>query len=59
MKRVGDQIVVQPRASAIAVLLLHHCCDKPAVATGPLKFELASLEHARKVFNNSHPEEAM
>ena len=36
-----------------------HECGKPAVAMGPLKSELVSLEHARKVFNNSHPEEAM
>jgi len=36
-----------------------HDCGEPAVAAGPLKFELVSLEHARKVFNSSPPEEAM
>ena len=58
---VAEMIYLKAFSVSVLVSLnrYFHDCDEAEVATGPLKFELVSLEHARKVFNNSPPEEAM
>ncbi len=54
---IAEMIYLKAFSISVIVSLIKYFqeCDKPSVATGPLKFELASLEHARKVFNNIHP----
>jgi hypothetical protein len=58
---VAEMIYLKAFSISVLVSLNRYFHDRgePAVATGPLKFELVSLEHARKVFSNSPPEEAM
>ena len=58
---VAEMIYLKAFSVSVLVSLnrYFHDCDEAEVATGPLKFELVSLEHARRVFNNSPPEKAM
>ena len=58
---VAEMIYLKAFSISVLVSLNRYFHDRgePAVATGPLKFELVSLEHARILFNNSPPEKAM
>jgi hypothetical protein len=58
---IAEMIYLKAFSVSVIVSLNNYFqdCNKQPVATGPLKFELASLESARTVFKNSHPDEAM
>ena len=58
---IAEMIYLKAFSVSVIVSLNNYFqeCNKPSVATGLLKFELASLESARKVFNKSHRDEAM
>ena len=58
---IAEMIYLKTFSISVLVSLNRHRLDRnePAVATGPLKYEVVSLKQARKVFKESHPEEAM
>ena len=58
---IAEMIYLKTFSISVLVSLNKHRLDRkePAVASGPLKYEIESLEQARKVFKESPPEVAM